>query len=127
MDILELRELLRMKYQNTFEFHPKFYEEFVECVRRSGSEKQILKQFIRRLNAIILLGDIDSGLKWLEKLKEYDNMYSLHLDEGATNYRLLFSKTSRGKLFLRMFYEKKGKDATSYKKNVPIAIQRLND
>lgn len=60
-------------------------------------------------------------------IKNYGNMYSLHLDADSKNYRLLFSKSQEGKYFLRMFYEKSGKTATSYAKNVPIAISRRDE
>lgn len=77
-----------------------------------------------RLRMIVELGDVDCGFKWLEKLKAYNNMYSLHLDADSKNYRILFSKNEKGKLFLHMFFEKDGKTNTSYKKHVPIAISR---
>ena len=79
------------------------------------------------MSAIIELGDIDYGTKWLEHLKEYDNMYSLHVDTNNKNYRLLFSKKSKKKYFLHMFFEKSGKEATSYDKHVPIAIDRRDN
>ena len=70
------------------------------------------------------LNDAFSGLKWLEKLKHYDNMYSLHLSSSGKNLRALFSRTPDGKLFLHTFYEKSGKKDTSYKTHVPIAEER---
>lgn len=124
MEILDLKTLLFNEFGNTFEFHPEFYKEFVELTSASGAERQLVKQFITRLHAIIALGNIDFGTKWLEHLKEYDNMYSLHLDSKSQNFRLLFSKKSNGKYFLRMFYERSGKKVTSYAPNVKIAIER---
>ena len=130
MDILknnnstDIKTMLEHRFGNTFEFHPAFCEEFVDLITKSGSEDKLVKQFIDRLEAIIALGNIDYGPKWLEHLKKYGNMYSLHLDADSKNYRLLFSRNKKGKFFLRMFYEKSGKKATSYAKNVPIAISR---
>ena len=130
MDILknnnstDIKTMLEHRFGNVFEFHPAFCEEFVDLITKSGSEDKLVKQFIDRLEAIIALGNIDYGPKWLEHLKKYGNMYSLHLDADSKNYRLLFSRNKKGKLFLRMFYEKSGKKATSYAKNVPIAISR---
>ena len=124
MEILDLKTLLIDMFGNTFEFHPEFYKEFAELVSGTGFEKQVVNQFIFKLNAIIELGNIDHGPKWLEKLKTYDNMYSLHLDSKSYNFRLLFSKNDKGKYFLRMFYERSGKKATSYAPNVKIAIER---
>lgn len=127
MDTIELKTMIEKAFGNTFDFHPAFFEEFVELTGKSGSQRKLIKQFVERLNAIIELGNIDFGPKWLEKLKKYDNMYSLHLDADSKNYRLLFSKTNNGKYFLRMFYEKAGKAATSYAPNVATAISRRDN
>lgn len=124
MDILDLKDELERQFGNTFKFHPKFYEEFVDLISGTGYERKIILQFLRRLRSIIELGNIDCGLKWLEKLKKHENMYSLHIDECSTNYRLLFSKVGERKYFLRMFYEKDRKKNTSYDLNVEIAIVR---
>lgn len=126
MDIIN-KELLQKYFGNKFEFHPKFFEEFTELVVKSGQEKKIINAFIKKLSAIIELGDIDCGQKWLEHLKEYDNMYSLHVDTNNKNYRILFSKKSDKKYFLHMFFEKSGKKATSYSKHVPIALERRDN
>ncbi len=123
-DSTDIKTMLECRFGNAFEFHPAFYEEFVDLVGKSGSEDKLKKQFVNRLEAIIALGDIDYGPKWLEHLKKYGNMYSLHLDADSKNYRLLFSRNKKGKYFLRMFYEKSGKKATGYAKNVEIAISR---
>lgn len=123
-DSTDIKSMLEHRFGNTFEFHPAFYEEFVDLIEKSGSEAKLIKQFVDRLEAIIALGDVDYGPKWIEHLKKYGNMYSLHLDADSKNYRLLFSRNKKGKYFLRMFYEKSGKKATGYAKNVEIAISR---
>ena len=123
-DSTDIKTMLEYRFGNTFEFHPAFYEEYVDLVGKSGSEEKLKQQFVNRLEASIALGDIDYGPKWLEHLKKYGNMYSLHLDADSKNYRLLFSRNKKGKYFLRMFYEKSGKKATGYAKNVEIAISR---
>lgn len=127
MDILDIKNILEHQFGDRFSFHPDFFPEFVELIKESGAEKEILVQFLRKLSAIVELGDCDSGLRWLEKLKKYDNMYSLHLQTKTKNYRLLFSKIGNGKLFLHIFFERAGKGNSSYAKHVPIAIQRRED
>lgn len=127
MDNIDIKTLLEKMFVNTFEFHPKFYDDFVELVTKSGQEKKIIKILINKLSAIIELGDRDYGTKWLEHLKEYGNMYSLHIDTNNKNYRLLFSRKSNKKYFLHMFFEKSGKGDTSYAKHVPIAMERRDD
>lgn len=123
-DSTKLIDLLKSLYGNTYQFHDDFGPEFVELISKSGSEARLINLLLRRLSAIIQLGNIDCGTDWLEHLKKYGNMYSLHLDTDSKNYRLLFSKNSTGKIFLHMFYEKEGKTNTSYAKHVPIAISR---
>ncbi len=122
-----MKTLIEREFGNNFDFHPSFFEEFVELTNKSGAQGKLIKQFVTRLYAIIALGDIDFGTKWLEKLKMYENLYSLHLDADSKNYRLLFSKNKNGKYFLRMFYEKSGKAATSYAPNAAIAISRRDE
>ncbi|MBO5417916.1 MAG: hypothetical protein J6A50_04850 [Clostridia bacterium] len=127
MDKIYIKEILKISFGDRFEFHPKFYDEFSELISKSGQETKIVKAFIKKLYAIIELGDRDYGVKWLEHLKEYGNMYSLHIDTNNKNYRLLFSKKSKKKYFLHLFFEKSGKGATSYEKHVPVAIERRDN
>lgn len=127
MDRINIKELLQKNFGDRFEFHPDFYKEFEELVLNSGQEKRIVRAFIAKLRAIIDLGDIDFGIKWLEQLKNYDNMYSLHIDTNNQNYRLLFSKKDNNKYFLHMFFERSGKKATSYDKHVQIALERRDN
>ena len=124
MDILYVKELLEKQFGDTFQFHPKFFEEFHDLVVGSGEEAKVIQLLLARLIAIMELGNIDYGLKWLERLKEYNNMYSLHINTNTKNFRLLFSKSADKKYFLHMFYEKSGKGISSYSKHVPIAIHR---
>ena len=124
MGTLKVKELLENTFGNTFEFHPKFFDEFEELIKGTGSERKILKEFLNRLHMIIELDGIDYGLKWLEHLKSYDNLYSLHLNADSKNYRLLFSKNKKGKIFLCAFYERSGKKNSSYEKYAKIALSR---
>lgn len=127
MDTIELNKILKKQFGNFFIYHPAFLDEFVSLTKESGCNKALVKEFLRKLNMILCLDNIDCGLKWLEHLKKYGNMYSLHLNVKSKNYRLLFSKTPDGKLFLRMFYEKSGKKVTSYSNNIDVAFRRLSE
>ena len=127
MDKINIKELLNNKFGDTFQFHPMFFEEFSRLVENTGEEKKIINLFVKRLFALIELGDIDYGLQWLEHLKNYGNMYSLHIETNNKNFRLLFSKKANNKYFLHMFYEKSGKRNTSYEKHAPIAIKRRDN
>ena len=124
METIDIKELLLKQFGDTFAFHPAFYDDFTKLVLNSGEEKKIVSLFLRRLLAIVELDGIDYGVKWIEHLKKYKNMYSLHVDTENKNFRLLFSRTLDKKYFLHMFYEKSGKEASSYAKHVPIALER---
>ena len=126
-DSNELTNFLSSLYGSAYIFHEDFAPEFIDLISKSGSEERLIKLLIRRLSAIIELGNIDCGTKWLEHLKQYGNMYSLHLDADSKNYRILFSKSDQGKFILHIFYEKEGKGNTSYAKHVPIAISRRDN
>lgn len=99
METVEFKELLQKEFGNKFLFHPEFHKEFIALISKSGAEQKIIKQFLNRLHAILILDNIDCGLPWLESLKQCDNMYSLHLKEGKKNFRVLYSKTKNGKFF----------------------------
>ena len=94
MDKISIKELLESTFGDMFLFHPEFLIEYDELIKESGEVRKINKLLVRRLYAIIELGDPDDGLPWLEHLKAYDNMYSLHINTNTQNYRLLFSKSS---------------------------------
>ena len=127
MDKISIKELLESTFGDMFLFHPEFLIEYDELIKESGEVGKINKLLVRRLYAIIELGDPDDGLPWLEHLKAYDNMYSLHINTNTQNYRLLFSKSSNKKYFLHMFYERSGKKKSSYESHVPIAISRRDN
>ena len=124
MEKINIKEMLNISFGNKFLFHDDFFEEFTQLVSNSGQEERIIGKLIDKLNAIIRLEDKDYGIKWLEHLKAYGNMYSLHIDLNKINYRLLFSKTNDKKYFLHIFYEKSGKKETAYDKHVEIAVKR---
>ena len=55
----DIKSMLEHRFGNTFEFHPAFYEEFVDLIGKSGSEAKLIKQFVERLEAIFALGNVD--------------------------------------------------------------------
>lgn len=124
MDKLIMKKLLEEKFDDEFVFLPGFYDDFEELTKNSGNAERITQLLLTKLYAILELGDCDCGLKWLERLKHCDNLYSLHLKTKNENYRLLLSKGDDGKIFLHMFFEKSGKGNTSYSDHIPIAIKR---
>lgn len=127
MGTLHIKELLEATFGEFFHFHPAFCNEFEDLIIGSGCEKAIIKQLINRLSMIQKLGDRDFGLSWLEHLKAYGNLYSLHIDACSKNYRLLFTKNKQGKLFLHVFYERSGKKNTSYEQHAKMAIARRDN
>ena len=129
MDKLMIKKLLEdtLFAEGKFVFLPEFYEDFEELSHNTGNAKKVINRLLFELNAIIQLNNCDCGPTWLEHLKEYGNMYSLHIDTQFENYRILFSKDSYNKIFLHMFFEKAGKGKTSYGSHVPIAKERMKN
>lgn len=126
MSTIDVEQQLWKLLQGNYVLHDKFWPEFKELVEKSGVGKQIITQFLKRILTVQELNDTDSGLKWLEKLKNVDNLYSLHLDCGM-NLRVLFSRGPNGKIFLHSFYEKGGKRNTSYAPRIEEAIRRREE
>lgn len=128
MNKLIIKKLLEdtLFAKGKFVFLPGFYDDFEELINNTGNAKKVIDKLLRELNAILELNNCDCGLRWLEHLKKYGNMYSLHLDTNNENYRILFSKHSDGKIFLHMFFEKE-KGNTSYSAHVPIARERMKN
>lgn len=124
MEELTVSKLLKEHFGSYYKYHNDFLSELSEAIDKSGESDKLIKTLIAKLMAIKKLDNIDFGLPWLEHLKEYGNMYSLHVKTQTGNYRLLFSREPNGKYFLRMFDEKSGKKQTSYAKNVKIALKR---
>ena len=120
----DVKEFLEHLFGDNFEFHPKFFEELSSLLFASGNQKIVIRKLINLLDTILQLDDIDYGPNWIEHLKEYGNMYSLHIVTRGVNYRLLFSKTTTGKLFLHAFYERNDSRVNSYANHVRKAIER---
>ena len=129
MDRIMIKKLLEINFgsEDVFVFLPEFYTDFEELVCKSGNAKKVVKKLIEKLYAILELNNCDCGPTWLEHLKEYGNMYSLHIKTHFENYRVLFSKHKNGKVFLHMFYEKNDKSNTSYSSHVPVAEKRMEN
>lgn len=124
MDKIKLEALWKKEIGAQIEYHAEFLDELLELIANTGIEKDFIKKFAARLSAMQQLNNIDFGLTWLEHLKEYGNLYSLHVDVFKTNYRLLFCKANNGKYFLCAFYERQGKGKTQYRPYAEKAIER---
>ena len=46
MDKIYIKKMLQEFLGDRFEFHPKFYEEFADLVKKSGQEKKVIKAFV---------------------------------------------------------------------------------
>lgn len=73
MDNIDIKTLLEKMFLNTFEFHPKFYDDFVELVTKSGQEKKIIKTFSRKSNKKYFLH------MFFEKSGKGDTSYAKHV------------------------------------------------
>lgn len=127
MDKIKLRALWDKLIGSQIEYHPKFLDELFELISDTGLERKIITSFAKRLSMLQQLDNIDYGLSWIEHLKEYGNLYSLHIKVDPTNYRFLFCKAGKGKYFLCAFYERSGKGKTEYRPYAEKAIERRDE
>lgn len=96
-----------------------------------GQEKVFFSLLIKNLNHLKEMKKEElTNLKSIEILKHYTEFvcYSIRIKNSSTiNIRLLGTFDENMFLFLVAFYEVSGKGKNSYKKYVPIALQRLKE
>lgn len=128
MNIIKLINELNNQFSN-FQVHPDLITDLIGIIGQSGNEKAFtakLKSNLNFLNEFGIHAHIQSTNQF-EKIKDYDNMYSMHIQNNTFNVRILYSFMSDGTILLHGFDEKSGKKTTDYTHAVPIAIARLRD
>ncbi|MDF2952300.1 MAG: hypothetical protein K0S18_1883 [Anaerocolumna sp.] len=107
--------------------HPAVGKEIFELILGTGSEKEFIRLLGKQLEFIRQLGNRVIELAQFEKLKDYKNLYSMHLEGKTFNIRVLYSYGINCEIFLHCFYEKEGKSTSEYRTHAPIAIERLKE
>lgn len=128
MNIIKLKDELEVHFKD-FKIHPKLVNEISQTLEKTGERKAFLSKFINNLNFLKSYGElahIQSTDKF-EKLKNAENMYSMHIKGKTFNVRVLYSFLSNGTILLHGFDEKSGKKVTDYSKAIPIAEKRLDE
>lgn len=125
---MDVRSLL----DNTFEnaniiIHPKFEDEFLSLIIKTGEEELIIEILKRLLMVMKSYGNNMYEHKKIEKLKKCKNISSLHIDTKNNNLRVLFSRLHTGEILLHTFYERQGKKRTEYQSHIPEALSRLTE
>ena len=125
-----LSENLEKYFQEGFQFHGLFLEEFKTLLKNaSGNEKEIFSLLIKQFNFIKVLGkgvDQADGNEII-KYQEQD-YYSIHLNGKNFNLRLLMTFDEDGNpVFLAAFYERAGKKSTDYTQWKNVLKQRFQE
>lgn len=104
--------------------HPEVVNEIRQLILGTGNEKQFLRQLAKQLELLKeLRGDVIK-LPQFEKLKAYHGLYSMHLESKEYNIRVLYSYSKQQDIILHCFYERAGKEISSYELHAPIAMRR---
>lgn len=125
MNIIKLNNELEVHFKD-FKVHPDLIKEVSQILEKTGERKAFLSKFINNLKFLKNYGElahIQSTDKF-EKLKQAENMYSMHIKGKTFNVRILYSFLANGTILLHGFDEKSGKKVTNYSKAVPIAKKK---
>ena len=106
--------------------HKSLLPELVAIMKNSGSEKQFLKIFSKRLDFLR-----EHGVNAVQLSKDFErldsNICSLHADLRDKNVRVLYSICADGTILLLGFHERAGKQNTDYTQKTPEALRRLHE
>lgn len=101
-----------------------FVPEVLSLVSKSGQARRFFKILNRRLDFLK-----EYGAEAQEHHREFErldaDLYSMHLASDSFNIRILYSFLDDGTILLRAFYEREGKAATDYTRQIPLAKERL--
>lgn len=101
-----------------------FVSEVLSLVSKSGQARRFFKILNRRLAFLKEYGS--EAQEHHEEFERLDaDLYSMHLESDSFNIRILYSFLEDGTILLRAFYERGGKTATDYTRQIPLAKERL--
>lgn len=100
-------------------------KEILTIIVGSGIEKRFFKTLIQRLKLLE-----EYGVSVIEHHTEFEplgnHLFSMHLDVGDKNVRILYSFLPDGNAVLLLaFHERAGKKKTDYSSHIPAAKHRF--
>lgn len=109
--------------------HSDLIKDLISILKNSGNEKSFIAKLTTSLWFLSEYGKTAhlQPTKQFEKIKDVDNMYSMHICTKNYNVRILYSFLSDDKILLHGFDEKSGKRITDYSHALPVAKNRLNE
>lgn len=125
-----LAEYLEQGCQDGMIFHPKFFEELRDLLKKaSGYEKEILNLLVRQLGYVRdfrrKVNEADGNEKIKHSTRDY---YSLHLKGKGFNLRFLMGfLPDDSPIFLVAFYERSGKKVSNYSTFVEVLDERYEE
>lgn len=121
-------QLYKLLSELLSEFHcsTEFLDELASILKNSGVEVKFIAVLFTRLNKLKEYGltVINNCPRQFEKLKNTNDLYSMHINTGNLNVRILFVFIFDTPVLLAAFYERQGKKRTDYSAYIPIAESR---
>jgi hypothetical protein len=101
-----------------------FEETFMSIINASGEVNFIIDKLLVFSKMVVTTpwGFLCKHKKF-EKLTDYENLYSIHIDTKSFNIRVLYSYIGQKGILLHAFNEQDKKYATGYKKNAKTALK----
>ena len=125
-----IQELLKVIAEYTQKLpvliHPKCFEELMQLLYASGSEKAFMKKLSEFLDIIYSNPTTFFFSTGLENPKGEPDIYSMRFKLKDKNIRILFFLQDGNLLALTAFHERSGKKISSYMSYFPTAHERLN-
>ncbi len=107
--------------------HPDFIDEFLGLIVGTGQEKRVVTKLITKLQMISDLGLSLYTNQEFEHLSGHPNLYSLHIETGNLNIRILYCYVLRKQVWLHAYFERSGKKVTEYESHIPTANRRMRE
>lgn len=116
-----------LKLLKDFVVHPEFAQELIALIKGSGIELSFFRILATRLSLLL-----EAPEKAMLRSSEFetlgDGLYSMHVDSGQHNTRILYGiLPGNHPVLLHAFDERSGHRRTSYAGHTPIAQDRFQD
>ena len=120
--LLMLTKLFSL-YDGTLQIHESIIVEVMAILKNSGVERKVFDLLATRLITLLKLREKACDAKEFEILG--NGIYSMHIDSGNKNIRILYSFHGSDIYLLHAFFERGGKKNTDYTGRIELAKRRL--
>lgn len=122
-----LRRLFEILEASAFSVHPELIGEIMNLIKQSGMEAAFFTMLITRLK-MLCEHRTDAHILASRNFEHLDQgIYSMHLQTGQFNIRILYALEQDQTVLLHAFYERQGKNKTDYTGKINLALARLKE